>query len=620
MSLRNKTLLAIGATLLGLCIALYAVASELLMESVDRAEEEQTYKVVNSVLTLIAQKRSQLASRFSDWAAWDDAYEFVSDDNDRFKQTNLVEATLANLKLDVIVFIDTSGRVVYGTGFNQADRRKTPLPDGLAGLLNRGSRLLSRDERSPELTGLVPLPGGPMVITAQAILTSEGKGPARGTLLVGRWFQASEAESIASLMDAPLSAYRLDQPDLPPDVLAARASLLQQPRAQPIVVKPLSDRETAGYALLNDIEGRPAVVMRLSAPRLVHAQGVAAGRILLWLGIAAGAVFGAVMLTFVERLVLSRVLRLSREVSSIGESRGAKGRVSVNGADELSALSRSINEMLGKIEVYEIEQEHRSADLLAAKLLAESANQTKSQFIATMSHELRTPLNAILGYGEMLQEDARDEGRERLARDLGKITSAGSHLLALVNGVLDLSQIEAQRMAITPSVFAIGGVLREVVDDVRSLSEKNGNALRLECPDDIGAMRADRTKVLQVLLNITQNAVKFTQRGEVTVAVERSSGDPGDRGPRAGGEMIVFRISDTGIGIEPDQLKRLFQPFVQADSSMSRRFGGTGLGLSLSRALCRLMSGDITVESEPGRGSIFTITLPAEIPSQSKAG
>ena len=179
MTLRAKTLLAICSTLLGLCIVLYAVASTLLLDSVDRAEEGHTRGLLENVMTLIEQRRQQLASRYADWSAWDDAYEFVADGNERFKEANLVEPTLANLKLDAIAFVDTSGRLMYGSGFDQEKRIKTPLPEGLSAHIAPGSRLLARSEADPHITGFVMLPAGAMLVTAQAILTSTKDTPRR---------------------------------------------------------------------------------------------------------------------------------------------------------------------------------------------------------------------------------------------------------------------------------------------------------------------------------------------------------------------------------------------------------------------------------------------------------
>jgi signal transduction histidine kinase/DNA-binding response OmpR family regulator len=233
----------------------------------------------------------------------------------------------------------------------------------------------------------------------------------------------------------------------------------------------------------------------------------------------------------------------------------------------------------------------------------ELADRHKSEFLANMSHELRTPLNAIIGYSEMLQEDAADMGAEQFTDDLKRINAAGKHLLELINAVLDLSKIEAGKMDLYLESFDVAGLVRDIAAVIQPLAAKNANRLEVRCSDAIGTMRADLTKVRQALFNLLSNACKFTDRGTISLAVAREAVD--------GQESMVFSVGDTGIGMTPEQLTRLFEVFSQADAATTRKYGGTGLGLALSRRLCRMMGGDVTVESEAGRGSTFAIRLPA---------
>ncbi|UCF39864.1 MAG: response regulator [Gemmatimonadota bacterium] len=255
---------------------------------------------------------------------------------------------------------------------------------------------------------------------------------------------------------------------------------------------------------------------------------------------------------------------------------------------------------------------HDISELLTARRDAEAANSAKSQFLASMSHELRTPLNAIIGYSEMLQEDAEEAEQSSFIPDLEKIHAAGRHLLALINDILDLSKIEAGKMELYREEFDIERIVQEVATTVRPLVEKTGNTLEVSLGPELGTMHSDLTRTRQVLLNLLSNAAKFTENGSITLHAGRERNG-------SGGDDIVFRVADTGIGMTPEQLGRLFEAFSQADVTTSSKYGGTGLGLAISRRFCRMMGGDVTVESAPGEGSVFTVRLPAAAPEGSSA-
>ncbi|HKN10871.1 MAG TPA: GAF domain-containing protein, partial [Pseudomonadota bacterium] len=295
------------------------------------------------------------------------------------------------------------------------------------------------------------------------------------------------------------------------------------------------------------------------------------------------------------------LLATDRIVGALVVRRREPGEFSKNTVDLLQTFgAQSVLAIQNARLFHEIEQKSRQ--------LAE-ASQHKSQFLANMSHELRTPLNAIIGVTEMLREDA--EALKQDTEPLDRVLGAGRHLLALINDILDLSKIEAGRMELHLESFPLVPLIEDVAKTMEPMAAKNRNRIVVDCPPDLGIMHVDQTRFRQALLNLASNANKFTEHGTVAIAAQSQRLD--------GRDWITIAVTDTGIGMTPDQMGRLFQEFSQADASTSRKYGGTGLGLAISKRFCQMMGGDITVESTPGQGSTFTIRLPRTVESSEKA-
>jgi signal transduction histidine kinase/CheY-like chemotaxis protein len=275
-------------------------------------------------------------------------------------------------------------------------------------------------------------------------------------------------------------------------------------------------------------------------------------------------------------------------------------------------LERKVAERTAELAERNLKLEASERQLAEAGEAAMQASQAKSAFLANMSHELRTPLNAIIGYSEMLQEEAEEDGQQGYLPDLEKILSSGRYLLSLINGVLDLSKIESGKMDVYVETFDVADVVRGIEGTVKPLLAKNSNRLSIEGLEDAGSMHSDVTKVRQVLFNLLSNATKFTEQGTVELRVERQTAEDGD--------SLTFAVEDTGIGMTRDQLDKIFEAFAQADASTTREYGGTGLGLSITKRFCELLGGSITAESQIGEGSRFVVRLPAHAQSSPAVG
>ncbi|MFH7024719.1 MAG: ATP-binding protein [Heteroscytonema crispum UTEX LB 1556] len=330
-----------------------------------------------------------------------------------------------------------------------------------------------------------------------------------------------------------------------------------------------------------------------------EAKGVE--RLIIIVSMLVSVAIAAVVAWRTSRAIAEPVIIVTQVAEQVAKKSNFDLRAPVTTEDEIGLLAKSLNHLIERVS-------ERTKQLEQAKELAEAASKAKSGFLANVSHELRTPLNAVIGLSQLLQDDAADQGLNGdLITDLETINSAGKHLLKLINEILDLSKIEAGKMALYPETFEIARVIHNIVLTVKPAVEKNGNILEVSSDRELGTMYADQTRVHQVLLNLLSNAAKFTTNGKVSLTVKSEMDNSVSSIP---GKIIIFTVADTGIGMTEQQQQQLFQPFTQGDTSTTKKYGGTGLGLAISRHFCLMMGGEVVVKSEPGVGSVFTVRLP----------
>jgi HD-GYP domain-containing protein (c-di-GMP phosphodiesterase class II)/sensor domain CHASE-containing protein len=374
MTLRKKTLFLISLTLIGLMVAVYITSAALFLGSFAKLEKQDTSRNVERVRRALSNTLVNLNIKAADWAMWDDTYRFIEDANDAYVKSNLVPLAFTELGLNLALFINSSGRIVFGSGFDLKNQKATPIPERLQEHLSAGGLLLQHPDIKSSLTGIILLPEYPMLIVSRPILTSEGKGPSRGSVIFGRYLDDAEIKRISEVTQLSFTVHSFKEAQMLPDFQIVSSSLSEK---APIYARPLSADTIVGYTMLSDIYKKPALLLRVHLSRPIYQQGQSTRRYLILWFLAVGLVFGTVTLLLLEKGVLSRLARLSTCVGSISSSGNSSARVSLGGSDELSGLAGSINVMLEALEnsqhdlrkahdELEIRVQERTAELVKA--------------------------------------------------------------------------------------------------------------------------------------------------------------------------------------------------------------------------------------------------------------
>ncbi len=601
LSLRTRILLISGIVLLVFISALYLNSRAILLQSFDQFEVEHVEEDVQRTLNTVQDNLDGLSATNRDYSNWDDTYAFVEDGNQAYIDSNMIDDTLTGLDLDFMIFLDNNNSVVYSKTVNLSDAQTELLSDTLMST----PALLLHPSVESAVTGVWMVGQDAVLVSSRPILTSANEGPIHGTLVIGKLLNEERIQHLSDSLRFSISLQNVHAADLPIKQSEFSAS-------KPIVVQPLNDKTVAGYGLVTDIDQNPVFVLTVQRPRDIHAQGMTSLSYILSSMVIIGLVFLGITLTLLERMVLSRLSNLNKQVSQIAISSSPSARVSTSGNDELSSLAEAINKMLDALaqaqqQLHQINHEledrvwERTVELAHARDQALESLRLKGRILANVSHDARTPLNIISLRTEMLQSGRYGDVTPKQVEVLDGILESSQQLLSFMNNLLEEARFDRKQVTIAESEFGLNQFMEEVLGSVRPLADKKGLGIRSEiAPDLPPSIVSDPNRLKQVLTNLLDNAIKFTNQGLITVKLRRVDG-----------KQWEIQVSDSGIGIPTEAQSHIFEAFWQVDGTITREANrGVGLGLSIVKQLVSLMKGTVVVESEPGHGSTFKIVLP----------
>ena len=586
MSLTRKTFLIIFTTVSILTVTATYLLFEIIESRFLKLEHDDAVTNMHRAEKALMDEIHQLSIKEQDWSSWDDTYDFMNTKSNEYIDSNLGEEALENLKTTDIIYIKNDGSLFYSL---QKDKLKKDFT-GIEFIEYAKTKDLYKEtiDGDPH-NGVIKLGDKAIIFSSEPILTTQRNGPSRGALYYIKVADEHLNKKLSSETELTLNYINVDKVDN--RILNILVST-NKPYFELI-----DQTKLVAYGLINDPWNKPVLISKVELPRSLYLQGLATKNIMLTTLYAISLIMTLVMLALLHWQVIKRLNNLSSEVSTISTNRDTSYQLSVAGKDEITSVTNGINHMLKQIHSYELE-------IKQARDLAESASLARAQFIANVSHEIRTPMNGILGMTEVLLRIDKDKEHNKYVK---MIRTSAKTLLEVINDILDFSKIDAGKLELEKINFSLNKLCQEALNAIAFNAQVKG--LEVLCSIDTklySEYLGDPLRLRQVLINLLGNAVKFTSSGSITLKVSESNNS-----------NILFEVVDTGIGIPKDRQDKVFDSFIQADGSTTRNFGGTGLGLTISKEIVKAMGGNLSITSEINNGSNFFFEIKLDANSDS---
>jgi len=593
MTLRNKTLIIVTLTIVALIGILYAISSNILMGGFDDLENEDATRNTQRAVAALENEIAVLDTTLHDWACWDDTYEFVADLNEGYIQSNLLDETFILIPLNLVMVFNADGQQVYTKAFDLESEKEVPVPASIEEHLSPDGVIVQLANHDTSVSGLLIVDNKPLMIAAHTVMNSAEEGPIRGTMIMARFLDSHKIEKLAGLTQLSLALHKYEDEALPADFASARAGLSPE---SPEFVQTLDNNMVAGYSLVGDIYGNPALILEATMPRSIHEQGLASNNYLIAALAITGLAFLGLTVLLLEKLVLSRVSRLSKSVRAIGEGGDITERLEVTGNDELANLGTGINGMLESLEEAGRERRMMEQQLLLAGRLA-----AVGELAAGVAHELNNPLTAVQGYAQLLTEKA--ELPEEISADVQIIYREAKRASKITHNLLAFAREHTPKW----DSISINDAIKDILELYAYHLIANNIEINTELTTNLPRTMADFNQIQQVFVNLLINAEQAMTdangKGVLTIRTEQVNG------------YICTTFSDDGPGIAAEDIDRLFDPFFT-----TKEVGkGTGLGLSICYGIVNEHGGRIYARRKPSSGATFVVELPC-LPEQQVTG